>query len=148
MLNFGDIAPNFSLKCTNGNYHSLYDFLGKKVIIYFYPKDDTPGCTKEACNFKQDYKEIRSKNAVIIGISAGNVDSHIKFKQKYGLPFMLLSDSEYKVAKKYDVLKKVFGIRIKKIKRVTFVIDEEGKLLKIFPEVNIDAHSKEILDLL
>ncbi len=148
MLKEGDFAPNFSLKCTNGNYHSLSDFLGKKVVLYFYPRDDTPGCTKEACNFKEDYKEIRNKNAVIIGISADSTDSHINFKQKYGLQFMLLSDLEYRTAKKYEVLRKILGIRTKNIKRSTFIIDEKGKIMKIFPEVSIDTHSKEILNLL
>ncbi|MEK6936580.1 MAG: peroxiredoxin [Nanoarchaeota archaeon] len=148
MLKEGDFAPNFVLKCTEGNYHSLYSFLGKKVVVYFYPKDDTPGCTKEAHGFKEDYKEIRRKNAIIIGISADGVDSHLNFKKKHELPFMLLSDPDYIVAKKYEVLKKFLGFNLKKIKRMTFLIDEKGKIMKIFNEVNPEGHSKEILSLL
>ena len=148
MLKEGDFAPNFLLKCTEGSYHSLYSFLGKRVVIYFYPKDDTPGCTKEACGFREDYKEIRGKDTIIIGISADNIDSHINFKEKHKLPFMLLSDPDYIVARKYGALKNFFGFNLKKIKRCTFVVDEKGKIMKIFNDLNVDSHSKEILDLL
>ena len=148
MLKEGDFAPNFLLKCTEGSYHSLYSFLGKRVVIYFYPKDDTPGCTKEACGFRDDYKEIRGKNTVIIGISADNIDSHINFKEKHKLPFMLLSDPDYVAARKYCALKNFLGFNLRKIKRCTFVVDEKGKIMKIFNDLNVDSHSKEILDLL
>lgn len=148
MLKKGDFAPNFILKCTEGNYHSLYSFLGKKVVIYFYPKDDTPGCTKEAHGFKQDYKEIRRKNTIIIGISADGIDSHINFKEQHKLPFMLLSDPEYTVAKKYGAVKKFLGFKLKRIKRCTFVVDEKGKVIDVFNDVNPENHSKEILNLL
>ncbi len=148
MLKEGDFAPNFFLKCTQGNYHSLNSFLGKKVILYFYPKDDTPFCTKEACGFRDDYKEIRRKNAVIIGISADSISSHINFKERHKLPFMLLSDSEYNTAKRYNALKRFLGFNLKKIRRCTFIIDEQGKIIKTFSDVNVDSHSKEILNLL
>lgn len=148
MLREGDFAPNFMLKCTEGSYHSLYSFLGKKVILYFYPKDDTSGCIKEANGFKEDYKEIRGKNAIIIGVNADNIESHINFKEKYKLPFMLLSDPDYITSKKYDVMKKILGFRVKKVNRKTFIIDERGKIVKVFNEVNTENHSKEILNLL
>ncbi len=146
MLKEGDFAPNFMLKCTEGNYHSLYSFLGKKVIIYFYPKDETSGCIKEALGFKEDYKDIRRKKAIILGINADSIDSHIKFKENHKLPFVLLSDSNYIVAKKYGALRKILGISLKKIKRCTFVVDEKGKIIKVFNEVNTDTHSKDVLN--
>lgn len=148
MLEEGMDAPNFSLKCTNGSYHNLMEFFGKKIVLYFYPEDDTSNCTTEANGFKDDYKAIREKNAVIIGISPDGVQSHILFKEKHKLPFMLLSDYNFEAAKRYDVMKKVLGFRTKKIKRTTFVINENGKIMKIFPEVNVSNHSKEILNLL
>ena len=148
MLNEGIDAPNFSLRCTNGNYHNLAEFLGKKVILYFYPRDDTSGCTTEACGFRDEYKNIRNKNTVIIGISPDSVISHIGFKEKYHLPFMLLSDPEYLAARKYDILKSFLGFKIKKIIRSTFLIDEKGKIIKAFPEVNVSTHSKELLNLI
>lgn len=148
MLQEGMSAPSFSLKCTNGSYHSLIEFFGKKVVLYFYPKDDTSNCTIEANGFKEDYKAIREKNTIIIGISPDNLQSHILFKEKHKLPFMLLSDYNFEAARKYDVMKKILGIRTKKIKRTTFIIDERGKIMKIFPEVNVSNHSKEILNLL
>ncbi len=147
MLKEGYYAPNFALKCTNGNFHSLSEFSGKKIVLYFYPRDDTPGCTKEACGFRDDYKEIRNKNAIIIGVSADSEISHVSFKEKFHLPFMLLSDKDYSAARKYCVLKSFLGLR-KKIKRSTFLIDENGKIMKIFHDVNASAHSKEILELL
>ena len=147
MLKEGLDAPNFVLKCTNGNFHNLAEFLGKKVVLYFYPKDDTTNCTAEACGFRDDYNEIRNKNAVIIGISPDSLISHVGFKQKYKLPFMILSDPEFKAAKKYEVLKSFLGFN-NKIIRSTFVIDEKGKIIKAFSEVNVSSHSKEILNLL
>jgi len=147
MLNEGMDAPNFSLRCTNGNFHNLSEFLGKKVVLYFYPKDETSNCTTEACGFRDDYKEIRNKNTVIIGISPDPLISHIGFKQRHNLPFMLLSDSEFKAAKKYEILKSFLGFK-KKVMRATFLIDERGKIIKIFSDVNVSSHSKEILNLL
>lgn len=147
MLQEGTDAPNFSLRCTNGNFHNLSEFLGKKIVLYFYPKDETSNCTTEACGFRDDYADIRNKNTVIIGVSPDPVLSHISFKEHHKLPFMLLSDSEFKAAKKYEVLKHFLGFN-KKIVRTTFLINEIGKITKIFSDINPSNHSKEILNLL
>ena len=148
MLQEGLDAPNFMLRCTSGRYHSLMEFFGKKIVLYFYPKDETSGCVTEANGFKEDYVSIRKKNAVIIGVSPDGVQSHIIFKEKYKLPFMLLSDYNFEASKKYDAVKKFLGFNTKKIKRMTYIIDEKGKIMKIFPDVNASGHSKEILSLL
>jgi peroxiredoxin Q/BCP len=148
MLKEGDTAPDFSLRCQDGGVHSLSDFKGKKIILYFYPKDDTPGCTKEACNFRDDYIKIKHKNTFIIGISPDSEEDHKKFKQKYNLPFLLLSDPILRVSKMYGSVKSIFGIKLNKIKRTTFILDENRKLIKVFPDVSIDRHSEEILNYL
>ena len=146
----GETAPDFTLNDADGKEHRLSDYLGKRVVLYFYPKDDTPGCTKEACTFRDDYSIFIEKGAAILGISPDDVKSHKKFSEKYSLPFPLLADIDKTVVKSYDVWKskKFMGKESLGIVRTTFVIDEQGKILKVFPNVNVDGHSKEILELL
>lgn len=143
-------APEFSLKDSEGKTHKLSDYKGKKVIVYFYPKDNTSGCTKEACSFRDNFGKVKSKNAVILGISADSEISHKKFSEKYSLPFVLLSDPEKKVIRKFGALKKksMFGNTFLGIQRSTFVIDENGKILKVFPKVNVSGHVLEVLKVL
>lgn len=146
-LNIGDLAPDFILKSQDGVDISLKDFRGKKVVLYFYPKDMTPGCTKEACSFRDNYENILRKNAVIIGISADSVERHKKFKEKYDLQFDLLSDDKKIVSKLYGVWKqKIFmGKKYMGIERTTFIINENGKILEIFRKVNVQNHSEEVI---
>jgi len=150
MLKEGNSAPDFSLKDGEGKTRKLSDYRGKKVVLYFYPKDNTPGCTKEACNFRDDDSEIRKKNGVVIGISGDSEESHKNFANKYKLPFILLSDPKKQVIEKYGALKQksMFGNSFLGIQRSTFVIDEKGKIIKVFPNVKVDNHSMEILELL
>ncbi|HOJ49792.1 MAG TPA: thioredoxin-dependent thiol peroxidase [Spirochaetota bacterium] len=150
MLNINDLAPDFSLFADNGEKVSLSDFRGKKVVLYFYPKDNTPGCTKEACSFRDVYDDIISKGAIVIGISTDSIDSHLKFKKKLNLPFYLLSDPDHKVIEMYGqwVKKSMYGKEFFGTQRSTFIIDENGKILKIFQKVKPDEHGKEILALL
>lgn len=149
-MHIGDKAPAFSLQDSNGKSLSLSDFKGKKVVIYFYPKDDTPGCTKEACAFRDIYDEILARNAVVIGISADSIVSHESFRKKYELPFFLLSDPEKKAIRAYGAWgeKKMYGKTSEGIIRSTVVIDEQGAVLKIFPKVKPEDHAKEILETL
>jgi peroxiredoxin Q/BCP len=144
----GDIAPNFTLTSSEGNEVSLKDFRGKKIVLYFYPKDMTPGCTIEACSFRDNYKEVKKRGAEIIGISADSVASHEKFSGKYELPFILLSDPEKNVAKLYGVWKKkaLYGKLFFGIERSTFIIDEKGKIKAIFRKVKVKGHTEEVLD--
>jgi peroxiredoxin Q/BCP len=148
MLKPGDKAPDFTLKSDEGKEINLKDLRGKKVILYFYPKDDTSGCTKEACDFRDNIKTFEKKNSAVIGISKDSVKSHQKFKNKYDLPFTLLSDETLDVLKKYDVWKEksMYGRKYMGIERTTFVIDETGKIEKIYPKVKVDGHIREILD--
>src|SRR5689334_9312763 len=134
-LNEGDKAPEFKLKNDSGEEVSLKDFKGKSVVLYFYPKDDTPGCTKEACDFKEQQKKFDKKNAIIIGVSPDSVESHVKFKKKFGLPFYLLSDPDKKIVEAYGVWKEksMYGRKYMGVERTTFVIDGNGKITKIFP---------------
>lgn len=150
MLEVGKKAPQFTLKDQSGKTVSLKDFLGKQIVLYFYPKDDTPGCTKEACNFRDDFSEIKKARAVILGVSADSVEKHKKFIDKYNLPFMLLSDEKKKVLEKYGVWqeKNMYGRKYMGIVRSTFIIDEKGKLKKIFPKVKVTNHNKEVLEAL
>jgi peroxiredoxin Q/BCP len=133
-MKIGDKAPGFSLPDSNGKTVSLSDFKGKKVVVYFYPKDDTPGCTKEACAFRDVYDEILAKNAVVLGISTDSVASHEVFRKKYELPFFLLSDQDKAVIRAYGAWgeKKMYGRTSEGIVRSTVVIDENGDVLKIF----------------
>ena len=147
----GDSAPNFSLTLSDGKEVSLNDdFLGKKVVLYFYPKDMTPGCTAEACSFRDSYKEIKKRGAEIIGVSADSMLSHQKFIGKYELPFVLLCDTEKTVAKLYGAWKKksLYGKLFFGIERSTFIIDEKGKFKAIFRKVKVEGHTEEVLDYL
>ena len=147
MLNIGDKAPAFTLISDEGKKVSLKDLKGKKVILYFYPKDDTSGCTKEACSFRDNIKVIEKKNAVVIGVSKDNTKSHQKFKLKYDLPFTLLSDENFEMLKDYDVWKEksMYGRKYMGIERTTYIIDEKGKIADIFNKVKVDGHTEEIL---
>ena len=137
----GDHAPDFEGPTTEGKTLGLKDFLGKKnVVLYFYPKDDTPGCTKEACSFRDNLQPIRSLGAEIIGVSVDSVESHKKFSTKFSLPFPLISDKEKRIATAYGVLR-VTGTT----NRVTFIIDKNGKIAKIFPKVDVSKHTEEVV---
>lgn len=147
MLKTGDIAPDFELLDQEGKSHKLSDYLGKKVILYFYPKDDTPGCTKEACGFRDNFAEYRKHGIIILGVSKDSEKSHSRFAEKYSLPFTLLSDNETTVAQAYGVwgLKKMMGREYYGMNRVTYVIDEEGKVLQVYKKVKPEHHAEEIL---
>jgi len=126
----------------------LSDFRGKSVVLYFYPKDDTPGCTTEACNFRDDYSAYETAGVTILGVSPDSVKSHIKFKEKFGLPFPLLADEDHKVSELYEVwaLKKYMGREYMGVLRTTFLIDPDGRIVRVFEKVKPAEHSKEILD--
>lgn len=149
-LQAGDKAPEFKLLSDEGQEVSLSDFRGKKVVLYFYPRDDTPGCTRESCAFRDGWAQMKQKGAVVLGISADSVASHQRFKQKFNLPFPLLSDPEKKALDAYGVWKKksLYGRTFLGIERTTFVIDEEGRIAKIFPKVKVDGHFDEVLEAL
>ncbi|MFP4551689.1 MAG: thioredoxin-dependent thiol peroxidase [Spirochaetales bacterium] len=150
MLKEGDKAPSFSLSDENGETVSLSDFAGKKVVVYFYPKDDTPGCTKEACSFRDNYDAILQKGAVVIGISADDQQSHGKFKSKYDLPFYLLSDPEKETIEAFGAWgeKSMYGKKYMGIMRSTFVIGEDGTIIKAWPKVKPADHANEVLEVL
>lgn len=143
----GQDAPSFTLPASNGENVSLSDFRGKNIVLYFYPKDNTPGCTKESCDFRDKVEEFTGKDTVILGISTDDLTSHDKFIKKYNLPFLLLSDTEAEVSKLYDVykLKKNFGKEYMGIERSTFIIDKEGRLAKEYRKVKVDGHVDEAL---
>ncbi len=150
MLETGIKAPDFTLPDQNGTMHSLKDYLGKKVILYFYPKDNTSGCTKQALGFAELYPQIKEKNAVVLGVSKDSVESHKKFEQKNNLPFTLLSDKELNVIKAYDVWKekKMYGKTHMGIVRSAYLIDENGILTEAFSPVKAADNPKQMLDLL
>ena len=150
MLEEGKKAPLFSLKDDDGKAVKLADFKGKKVVLYFYPRDNTPGCTKEACGFRDVYDDILAKGAVVVGVSADSAASHKKFREKYGLPFYLLVDEDHRTAEAYDVWaeKNMCGKKSFGIVRTTFIIDEKGIIKKVFPKVKPEKHAQEILELL
>ena len=147
MLEAGMKAPQFTLTDANGNTVSLSDFLGKKVVLYFYPKDNTPGCTRQACAFAGAYDAFRERGVEVIGISRDSVASHAKFAEKYGLPFILLSDPERVAIEAYGVWqeKKQYGKVSMGVVRTTFLIDEQGMVAKIMPKVKPDTNASEIL---
>ena len=147
MLEVGTKAPDFTLPDQNGNMHSLSDYRGKKVILYFYPKDNTPGCTKQACGFAERYPQFIEKGAVVLGISKDSVASHKKFEEKYGLPFTILSDPELKVIQAYDVWKEKmnYGKLSMGVVRTTYLIDEEGKIAKAFDKVKAADNPEQML---
>jgi len=150
MLKVGDKAPLFTLPTGDGKSIALKDLRGKKVVLYFYPKDDTSGCTKEACSFQEHLPAVTKKRAAILGVSADSSASHAKFASKYGLKFPLLSDEKKEVLKLYGVWKEksMYGRKYMGIERTTFVIDEEGRIAQIFPKVKVEGHTAEILALL
>ena len=147
MLTVGQKAPDFTLFDTAGNEVSLSDFLGKKVVLYFYPKDNTPGCTRQACAFAGLYKEFEKRGIEVVGISKDSIASHVKFAEKYSLNFVLLSDTELDAIKKYGVWqeKKMCGKVGMGVVRTTFIIDEQGTIAEIMPKVKPDTNAEEIL---
>ena len=150
MLEVGTKAPEFTLPDKDGNPVSLSDFLGKKVVLYFYPKDNTPGCTKQACAFAASYEGFKAKNVAVIGVSKDSVASHQKFAAKYDLPFLLLSDPELQAIQAYGVWqeKKLYGKVSMGVVRSTYVIDENGVIEKVMPKVKPDTNAVEILEYL
>ena len=150
MLNIGTKAPAFTLQDKNGNAVSLSDFAGKKVVLYFYPKDNTPGCTRQACAFAQSYDAFRKEDIVVIGISKDSVASHLKFAEKFDLPFILLSDPELQTIQAYDVWqeKKLYGKVSMGVVRTTYIIDEQGNTVMVMPKVKPDTNAADILDYL
>jgi peroxiredoxin Q/BCP len=147
MLTEGTMAPDFRLPADGGGEVALSDHRGKKVVLYFYPKDNTSGCTQEACDFRDDHSQITAAGAVVLGVSPDSVKSHDGFKLKYNLPFFLLSDPDHCVAEMYGAWgeKKMYGKTYMGIVRTTFVIDEEGRIVKVFPKVRVKGHSQEVL---
>ncbi|MBE6588459.1 MAG: thioredoxin-dependent thiol peroxidase [Ruminococcaceae bacterium] len=147
MLNIGDKAPDFTLHDKDGREVSLADFLGKRVVLYFYPRDNTPGCTRQACAFAGLYREFQNRNVEVIGISKDSTASHQKFAEKHGLDFVLLSDPELTAIKAYEVWKekKLYGKVSFGVVRTTFIIDESGNIEKIMPKVKPDTNAAEIL---
>lgn len=144
----GDKAPDFTLPTAQGTEVSLSDFIGKKVVLYFYPKNDTPGCTREACSFRDNYSTLKRKGAVVLGVSVDSPESHQKFSEKYSLPFTLLSDEKKDVVKAYGVWKEKsqYGKKYMGTERATFIIDEQGKIAHIFREVKVDGHAEEVIE--
>ena len=150
MLKIGDKAPNFTLNDKDGNTVSLSDFLGKKVVLYFYPKDNTPGCTRQACAFAGAYGEFARRGVEVIGISRDSIASHVKFAEKYSLPFVLLSDPEREAIDAYGVWqeKKLYGKLSFGVMRTTFIIDEQGNIEAVMPKVKPDTNAAQILEML
>ena len=150
MLNIGDKAPAFTLKDKDGADVSLSDFAGKKVVLYFYPKDNTPGCSRQACAFAAAYREFKKKGAVVIGVSRDSVASHVKFADKFSLPFILLSDPELEAIRAYGVWqeKKNYGKVTMGVVRTTFIIDGDGKIAAVMPKVTPDGNAAQVLELL
>ena len=148
MIEVGTKAPDFSLPDQNGDMHSLSDYKGKKVILYFYPKDSTAGCTKQACGFADRYPQIQERGAVVLGVSKDPVASHKRFEEKYGLPFTLLSDTELEVIKAYDVWKekKNYGKVSMGVVRTTYLIDEEGMIIKAMDKVKAADNPQQMLE--
>ncbi len=150
MVSEGDPAPDFRLPADDGRTYSLKDFRGKKVVLYFYPKDDTPGCTREACSFRDSLARVASKRAVVLGVSKDDLDSHARFRKKYELTFPLLSDTDGKVLNAYGVWKEksAYGKTFMGVERTTFIIDEKGRIAKVFLRVKVDGHVDEVLEAL
>jgi peroxiredoxin Q/BCP len=146
-LKEGDLAPEFTAPTNGGGQVSLADFKGHPVILFCYPKDDTPGCTKEACSFRDDYAEFRKRGAIVIGVSIDSVKSHDRFVMKFNLPFALLSDEDHRIVQAYDVWgeKTFMGRKYQGTHRVTFLIGPDGRIQKIWPKVKPDEHAAEVL---
>lgn len=147
-MKIGELAPDFTLMGSDNKKHSLSDYKGKKIILYFYPKDNTPGCTTEACDFRDNINHFSDLNAVIIGISKDNLNSHNKFIEKFNLPFVLLSDEDKSVCALYDVIKEknMFGKKVLGIERSTFIIDEQGILINEYRKVKVKGHIEEVIN--
>ena len=148
MLKEGTVAPDFTLKDANGEAVRLKDLRGQKVVLYFYPKDDTPGCTKEACSFRDAFADYKKRNIKVLGVSLDSEASHKKFADKYKLPFTLLADPDHAIADAYGVYgqKKFMGRTYMGVKRMTFLIDEKGKVKKVFEKVKPEEHAGEVLE--
>jgi peroxiredoxin Q/BCP len=147
MLNEGDAAPDFTVRDEKGNEVKLADFRGERVALYFYPKDDTPGCTKQACSLRDSYANLTDKNIRILGVSLDDEASHQKFIGKFNLPFTLLADADHKLSESYGVYgeKNMYGKKYMGISRTTFLIDETGKIKKIIKKPNVEQHADEII---
>lgn len=148
MLQAGDPAPDFTMEADKGGAVSLKDLKGKTVVLYFYPKDDTPGCTRESCGFRDHYPSFQGRDVLIYGVSCDDIPSHEKFAAKYDLPFPLLSDPDTSVSTAYGVYKEKtnYGRKYMGIERSTFVIDGEGRIARIFRNVKVDGHVEKVLD--
>jgi thioredoxin-dependent peroxiredoxin len=148
MLKVGEKAPDFTSRDTDGKEVKLSDFSGRKVVLYFYPKDDTPGCTKQACSLRDSYAEFEERGIKVLGVSLDDQASHRKFADKYELPFTLLADTEHRLADAYGVYgeKEFMGKKYMGVDRKTFLIDEAGRVKKVFDKVNVDEHADEILE--
>jgi len=148
MLKEGTVAPDFTVKDENGETVRLKDLRGQKVVLYFYPKDDTPGCTKEACAFRDAFADYKKRNIKVLGVSLDSEASHKKFAIKYKLPFTLLADTDHAISDAYGVYgqKKFMGRSYMGVKRMTFLIDEKGKVRKVFEKVKPEDHAQEVLD--
>jgi peroxiredoxin Q/BCP len=147
MVKEGEAAPDFESRDAEGNTVRLSDLQGQKVVLYFYPKDDTPGCTKEACSLRDGHAELQRRGIKVIGVSTDDEKSHRKFAEKYSLPFTLLADTDHKVADAYGVYgeKKFMGRTYMGVNRKTFLIDEQGRVRKVFDKVNVEEHADEVL---
>jgi len=147
MLKAGDKAPDFTAETDGGDTVSLKDFRGQKVVLYFYPKDNTPGCTTEACDFRDNAKELDARNAVVLGVSPDSVKSHDKFKAKFELPFPLVSDPDHEIAEAFGVWqeKSMYGKKYMGIVRSTFLIDEKGKISDVWEKVRVKGHVADVL---
>lgn len=149
-LEAGDRAPDFALKDQDGNAHRLKDYAGKTVVLYFYPKDDTPGCTKEACSFRDQHEAIVEREAVVLGVSKDDAESHQKFREKFDLPFPLLIDDDAKVATAYGAWgeKQLYGKTVIGMTRSTFIIGPDGHLKKVWKQVQAEGHAEKVLEAL
>jgi peroxiredoxin Q/BCP len=150
MLQSGDQAPVFSLPGDDGNTISLEDFRGQRVVLYFYPKDDTPGCTTQACDLRDSWRAVQSNGAVVLGVSPDSIDSHRAFKEKFDLPFLLLADEDHAVAEEYGAWgeKMNYGRKYTGLIRSTFIIGEDGKIQHVFPKVRAKGHIAKVLEAL
>jgi peroxiredoxin Q/BCP len=144
----GSVAPNFAAKDANGETVRLKDLRGQKVVLYFYPKDDTPGCTKEACSFRDAFADFKKRDIKVLGVSTDSEASHKKFAAKYKLPFTLLADPDHSIANAYGVYgeKKFMGRTYLGVKRITFLIDEKGRVKKVFEKVKPEEHARDVLE--
>lgn len=150
MLKVNDVAPNLEMKADDGATYKMEDFKGKKVILYFYPKDSTPGCTSQACSLNESLESIEAKDAVVIGVSKDSIKSHLKFREKYGLQFLLISDEDLKLAEAYGVWqeKMNYGKTYMGVVRTTFLIDENGVITHVLDKVKVKTHGEDILELI